>query len=293
MLKYCSLFFLILPILAFSQNEIVGIPFFDSVENEERPELTEMAIFPGCNKNDKKNFKKAQHCMQKALEKDLIKQLSNYVDRMDAKGQYKTTTTIEFVIDSTGNYLAVKPVEGQQDTEFSVATANAMKKILNKKSASIPGKVGERSVNMLIHLPVRYKNERPAEYPSPDIRVISTFTDQSQKLEVRYNRLQNVFQVYDISVRPNKFILKETDLNEVFKIEPFRSLLLNAGDKVLVTEGNTAKGFFRIYINFLNFAEYQVYKVKNGKEEFFTYASGFELETDKNFGPLLSRDKKK
>lgn len=122
-------------------------------------------------------------------------------------------------------------------------------------------------------------------------RVIATFYENNQKLEVVYNRLFDFYYFSELTEKTKrKYLGKIKSLEDLFAKEPYKTLMLSADGRILVTEGIVKKNHYRIYHNFDEPDNFSVYKVTDGKEEFYESIDGYELETKKQYRKLVSRE---
>src|SRR5690606_11436994 len=72
-------------------------------------EVSDMAIFPGCEKF-KGDKAKLTNCLYQKLNQELGDQLSDFAETLASRGESQAVAKLQFVIDKNGNIIQVKPM---------------------------------------------------------------------------------------------------------------------------------------------------------------------------------------
>ncbi len=122
-------------------------------------EVSEMAIYPGCEKF-KGDKEKLQSCLAQKLSDALTDQLADFGDVLNNRGETKVTAKLQFVIDKSGKIIQVKPMSGG-NADLGREAKSALERIATRLSSSgktiQPAKLSDgTSVGMNFSLPVTF-----------------------------------------------------------------------------------------------------------------------------------------
>lgn len=122
-------------------------------------EVSEMAVFPGCEKFTG-NKNKLTSCMSEQLQKELMGQLSDFEVTAQQKGINEAIAKVQFVIDKSGKIVEVKTVNGG-NVELSKDSKEALerisKRLVQKGKYIKPAKFDDGTpVNLIFTIPVKF-----------------------------------------------------------------------------------------------------------------------------------------
>lgn len=122
-------------------------------------EVSEMAVFPGCEKFKGKK-EDLQKCLAQKLNEQLGDQLSDFAETLNNRGESQAVAKLQFVIDKSGKIIQVKPMAGGS-AELGKESKTALERIATRLSSSgktiQPAKLEDGSpVNLVFQLPVKY-----------------------------------------------------------------------------------------------------------------------------------------
>lgn len=122
-------------------------------------EVSEMAVYPGCEKFKGKK-EELQKCLAQKLNEQLGDQLSDFAETLNDRGESQAVAKLQFVIDKSGKIIQVKPMSGGS-AELGRESKTALERIATRLSSSgktiQPAKLEDGSpVNLVFQLPVRY-----------------------------------------------------------------------------------------------------------------------------------------
>lgn len=148
-------------------------------------QVSEMAIFPGCEHLDNKDRAALQKCFQQNITNLLIDKLADFAVKMDELKISTATTKLQFVVSNKGKLIQIQSMGGTP--ELAVASENAMNQIANEIPLIRPAILEDGSpVNLVFQLPVKYAIQ-PDRVEEPQFEwnelVISTLRDKKIKYE--------------------------------------------------------------------------------------------------------------
>lgn len=123
-------------------------------------QVSEMAIYPGCEKF-KGDKNKLQQCLSQKLNDELVDQLSDFADILNDRGETQAVAKLQFVIDKSGKIIKVEPMKGGS-ADLGRESEKALERIASRLSSRgkviEPAKLEDGSpVNLVFQLPVRYQ----------------------------------------------------------------------------------------------------------------------------------------
>jgi len=123
-------------------------------------QVSEMAVYPGCEKF-KGDKNKLQQCLSQKLNDELIDQLSDFADIMNDRGETQAVAKLQFVIDKSGKIIKVEPMKGGS-VELGKESEKALERIASRLASRgkiiEPAKLEDGSpVNLVFQLPVKYQ----------------------------------------------------------------------------------------------------------------------------------------
>ena len=251
-----------------------------------------MAVYPGCEPSDTKL--ELQKCLQKNLTHLLADYLADFSDTMNEMGIDLAMAKVQFVISKTGKIVQVKAMEGGTP-ELGHAAEVAMNKIADSIPYIEPAQLeGGEKVNMIFQMPIRFniENTKPEKTRDEDYSeiVVSTLKGEKETYEVRMNKNLNRVRVYEISTGKDIFLGNFQSPAELLQIEPYRSLILALGDRILLTEGNFDGIMYRFYTQAKHDGMIYIYKVENGKEALVTTMNESEFMNVDAFVELIFKN---
>lgn len=254
-------------------------------------EVAYMAIFPGCETidiNDKINLQK---CLAQELNNRLGAKLENFAEELDKKGISEAVAKLQFVIDKNGKIIQVKPMDGGS-ADLQIASQNALIEISNEIGKISPASLEDgRPVNLVFQLPVKYVVTQDKEEPQYEWNelVLLTLKEQDKTYEVRMSK-QEAFNVYEITKDNQIFLGKYNLINEIYRVEPYKTITENAKGKNLITEGMFEKSFYRFYGMSDDPSNVHIYKVLEGQENMLEKISFKNFFFLPKYSELLKRN---
>lgn len=122
-------------------------------------QVTEMAVFPGCEKFAG-NKTKLTSCMSEQLQKELIGQLSDFEITAQRQGINEALAKVQFVIDKSGKIVEVKTLNGgnvELSKESKEALERISKRMVQKGRYIKPAKFNDGTpVNLIFTIPVKF-----------------------------------------------------------------------------------------------------------------------------------------
>jgi len=265
-------------------------------------EVTEMAVFPGCEKINASDKKEMNACLSQQLSQLLVEKLNGFDAVMTQNGLSVAMAKIRFVISKEGIIIDVNELKGSNPM-LAEAAVNALNRISEELPPIRPAKLKKGTpVNIVYQLPVKYQiepdeNQETAQvYPVDEI-VLFTLLDDGFRYEIRLFKDKDI-KAYEIKDGTETYLGKFLSLGEVEQSEPYQSLINKErnSDKTLVADGFLDDGFFEIYIHNLFDRKskkpvfVEVVKVDDKKR---TSVSKYEKEAEFNrsrFAPLIYRE---
>lgn len=227
-----------------------------------------MAVFPGCESTASKV--ELQKCLQQNLNLLLADYLADFSDKMNEMGIDLAVAKVQFVIDKNGKIIQIKSMGGGTP-ELGEAAEIAMLKIANAIPRIEPATLtGGEKVNLIFQMPIRYSLESSAPKNTVNIDysevVVSTLKGEDETYEVRMNKDLNRVRVYEISTGKDIFLGNFQSPAELLDIEPYKSLILALGDRIMLTEATFDGVLYRFYTQANHDGMIYIYKFENGKE---------------------------
>jgi len=123
-------------------------------------QVSQMAVFPGCERH-KGDKNKLQQCLAQKLSDELSDQLADYAEVMNDRGETTAVAKLQFVIDKSGRIIQVQAMKGGS-VDLGKESEKALERIatrLSTRNKNIePAKLEDGSaVNMVFQLPVKYQ----------------------------------------------------------------------------------------------------------------------------------------
>ncbi|SMC35885.1 energy transducer TonB [Moheibacter sediminis] len=268
MKHYLSLTFLLYLFVLNAQNsELNKIPIDVSKKELTAKEVSHMAVFPGCENHDVNDKKVLQSCIASEINSRLGAKLENFAEELDKKGYTSAVAKLQFVIDKNGKIIQVKAMEGG-NADLKEASKNALIEISNEIGKISPATLEDGTpVNLIFQLPVKYVVTQDEEQPQFEWNelVLATLKDNNIMYEIRASKNEELL-VYEISQESQIFLGKYKFLNEIYMVEPYRSIYEKADGKNLITEGDLNNTFYRFYSQKDDVSKVFIYQVVNGKE---------------------------
>lgn len=263
---------LILLLIAFGLNaqnsELDKLPAEISDKKFIAKEVGFMAVFPGCEKHDVNDKKILQECLAKELNTLLGKKLESFGNKMEKQGLISAVAKLQFVIDKSGKIVQVRALTGG-NKELGEISEQILNDIGKKTKKIQPATLEDGSpVNLVFQLPIKYvtQNSKINQFTWNEI-VIYTLQNSNQKFEIRENRRESKFKVYDVQNDKNLFLGNFKSLNEVLDLEPYNSIYILNSEKNLIAEKLIDKTLYRLYYSKDREGYLESYKVVNGVEE--------------------------
>lgn len=272
---------LILPLgILFAQNE--GLDKYP-VDISERGEFTArqvgyMAVFPGCENVDENDKEKLQQCMSVKLNEQLSNELGYFANEMEKKGYTKAVAKVQFIVDKQGKIIKVEAVNGG-NVDLGIAAENALKKIASKIKKIKPALLADGTpVNLIFQIPIRYQiNASFLDEFVWNEMTLATLQNENSKYEIRQDKEKNI-KAYEIANGKETFLGKFNSTQEVFQSEPYKSLLAQNKNRILLAENTVKKELYRLYYSSEKPEYIDAYKVVNGNEEFIETFHQSEIE---------------
>ncbi|MGB6083942.1 hypothetical protein [Moheibacter sp.] len=262
---------IILPFaFAFAQTEKLD-KFPVDVQDSSGVSLREvgfMAVFPGCEKLNESDKVALQKCLQQNLTSLLSGKLQKYADKMFKQGLTSVQSKLQFVISRNGELIEIVALKGG-NREFGAASEKAMMEVAAKINKIKPATLNDGTpVNLVFQLPIKYliKESKIDQFIWNEI-VMATFNDNSQKFEIRQDK-QNNIKAYEIKDGKDLFLRKFNSLSEAISTEPYKTLYLQSGGKLLAAEKKIRNKIYKIYYSNTHNDFLESYKVENREEEF-------------------------
>jgi len=122
-------------------------------------EVTQMAVFPGCEKFTGNNGK-LQNCLAEQLQKELSSQLSDFEVVANRQGIHEAVAKVQFIIDKSGKIIEIKTLNGG-NKELSEDSREALerisKRMIQKGKYIEPAKFKDGTpVNLMFTIPVKF-----------------------------------------------------------------------------------------------------------------------------------------
>lgn len=256
--------------------------------NEE--DITEMAVFPGCENKHATDKEAQKNCISKKLNEKLTLKLKHFGDRMEQLGWTVALARIRFVISTRGEIVDIIAVEGG-NPELSKVAVEAMKKIVEDIGQIKPAKLEDGTeVNLLFELPISYatQNRQSVDYKWDEV-VRATLKAEGEKYEIREPISRNgIFRVYKIQGRKETFIKEYKSIDQLLMEKEFQNLQTFNG-KVLMAEKLIGKDTYRIYFSPDSNERLEAYKLVNGEEELFEKFHKDNIQYSKLYLTLILR----
>lgn len=230
-------------------------------------QVSEMAIFPGCEHLNNKDKTALQKCFQQNITNLLIDKLADFSDKMDELKISTATTKLQFVVSNKGKLIQIKSIGGTP--ELAVASENAMNQIANEIASIRPAILEDGSpVNLVFQLPVKFvipqdRVEEP-QFEWNEL-VMSTLKDEKTKYEIRMTKEQN-FKVYEISNSGEIFLGNFTFIYEIGQTEPYKSLIGKNQGRSLITDGMMSGNQYKIYLESSDLEHIYIYQIEDDQE---------------------------
>lgn len=293
MKNHLSISFLLLLIVSNAQDSNHFKQFVKETSKETLTlrEVSQMAIFPGCEKYDVNDKKALQSCIAVELNNRLGAKLENFAEELDRKGISEAVAKLQFVIDKNGKIVQVKAMEGGS-AELGIVSEKALKEISDEIGKISPATLEDGApVNLVFQLPVKYvvtEDEDEPQYEWNEL-VISTLKDDTKTYEIRMSK-KEVFNVYEITKDNQIFLGKYNFVHEIYKVEPYKSIREKTIVKNLITEGNFENSFYRFYGMNDDPSNVHIYKVVEGKENLIEKINFRDFYFLPKYSELLKRN---
>ena len=230
-------------------------------------QVSEMAIFPGCEHLDNKDRAALQKCFQQNITNLLIDKLADFSDKMDELKISTATTKLQFVVSNNGKLIQIQSMGGTP--ELAVASENAMNQIADEISPIRPALLEDGSpVNLIFQLPVKFMIQADSvEEPQFEWNelVMSTLIDDNTKYEIRMSKEQN-FKVYEINKSGEIFLGNFTFIHEIGQTEPYKTLIGKNQGRNLITDGTMNGNRYKVYSESSDIEHIYIYQVENSQE---------------------------
>lgn len=122
-------------------------------------DVSEMAVFPGCEKFTGNNSK-LTNCMSQQLQKELVNQITDFESTAQRQGINEAVAKIQFIIDKSGKIVEVKTVNGgnvELSKEAKQALERISKRLVQKGKYIKPAKFNDGTdVNLILTIPVKF-----------------------------------------------------------------------------------------------------------------------------------------
>lgn len=253
--------------LSAQTNDLDKFPVEVSPDNLTIREVGYMAVFPGCEKIDVNDKKGLQSCLAKEISNLLAIKLENFANELDKKGLTSAIAKLQFVIDKNGKIIQIKAMEGG-NLDLAIASEKALTEISNEIAKIQPATLEDGTpVNLVFQLPVRYEVTEDAEEPQYEWNelVFSTLKDENKVYEIRLSKKEG-FYVYEVLKNTQIFLGKYDLIQEIYQLDPYRSMLEKSGGKIMITEGMLNNKFLRFYIPKEDQSNVYVYELKEEDE---------------------------
>ena len=231
-------------------------------------EVGYMAIFPGCENFDKKDKVNLLKCFSSELSALLQKELKDFEKEMEKNGYFKAETKVNFVVDKHGKIIQIKALNGGNE-DLAISSEKAFHRIASKIKKINPAALPDGSpVNLVFQLPIRYQVEINylSEFEWKEM-TLATLIEGDKKYEIRQDKLKNI-KVYEIQNGKETFLGKYLTTQEIFNSEPYRSILTQNNNRILMAENKIKNTEYRLYYSQENTDQIEVYKWMNGAEIF-------------------------
>lgn len=249
-----------------------------------------MAVFPGCENFESTDKLNLQKCLSKKLTDLLIKELDQFSKVMEKGGYCRAVAKVQFVIDKNGKIIEYKAFGGGNE-DLGIAAEKAFSRIASRVKNSKPAALEDGSpVNLVFQLPISYKVEFSFfdEFDWKEM-TIATLKEGDKKYEIRQDKLKNI-KVYEIQNGKETFLGKYLTTQEIFSSEPYRSILTQNNNRILLAENKVKNTEYRLYYSQENSDQIEVYKWMNGAEIFVESILQSEIEGYRNYLAVVLRN---
>lgn len=230
-------------------------------------QVSEMAIFPGCEHLSNKDKTALQKCFQQNITNLLIDKLADFSDKMDELKISTATTKLQFVVSNNGKLTEIQSMGGTP--ELAVASENALKQIADEIPPIRPALLEDGSpVNLIFQLPVKFVMQQDSmEEPQFEWNelVMSTLIDDNTKYEIRMSKEQN-FKIYEINKSGEIFLGTYTFIHEIGQTEPYKTLIGKNQGRNLITDGTMNGNRYKVYSESSDIEHIYIYQVENAQE---------------------------
>lgn len=253
-------------------------------------EVGYMAVFPGCESIDEKDKVNLQKCFSAKLSELLQKELKDFHKEMEKNGYFKAHTIVQFVADKHGKIIQIKALNGGNE-DLAIASEKAFNRIASKIKKIKPAALADGSpVNLVFQLPIRYQVEINylSEFEWKEM-TLATLKEGDNKYEIRQDKLKNI-KVYEIQNGKETFLGKYLTTQEIFNSEPYRSILTQNNNRILLAENKVKNTEYRLYYSQENSDQIEVYKWINGAEIFVESILQSEIEGYRDYLAVILRN---
>lgn len=255
-------------------------------------QVSQMVIYPGCENIDSDNKIELQKCLQRNLTELLVDKLNYFSEVMEQKSISDASAKIRFVVSKEGKIVEVQAMSGGS-IELSIAAENALKQIANEIPTIQPARLeGGQAVNLFFQLPVRFSIQTAnsiLDYNGKEL-VNLTLMGENENYELRIPKdNQSLIKVYAITNESEIFLGTYSNLSDIVAVEPYKSLLKNLPNRMLVAQQTISGQAYKIYATNLDLGKLEVYQVQNETEVFLGNFSQKELLGNDIYGKIIIR----
>lgn len=288
------LFFTAFHLFAQKTSEIDKYPVdvkIEAADNFTARQVSEMAIFPGCEQFAGTDKAELQKCFSQNITNLLVTKLENFAEKMTELKINSATSKLQFVVSKNGKLIQIQAISGGNN-ELGFASENALKEIATEIPAIRPALLEDGSpVNLVFQLPVRFQiqedNPEEPQYEWNEL-VMTTLKDENSVYEIRLAKPET-FKVYEITSNGQVFLGNYQAMYEILQNEPYKSLFEKQKAKILITEGTMKEVFYRVYSLKEDALHVHIYEVKDGKEALVEKINQKDFYYLPNYSELIIR----
>lgn len=283
-MKKIFLFLIVVSSLAWGQEVVEA--------DSEVKEVAKMVVHPNC-KRFKADDRAAQtKCLQVSLANDLNDKLGSFFTYMENRGIKKAEASVSFIVNRDGKIVQIEEVEGGNQRLAKLAVRELTKLAKGYPYIQAAELEDGTKVSVAFKLPIIISFERDERIDPQTISeiVLLTLKSETSSYEIRISTRTNKINVYGVSSSKPKFLGTYNKSSEALSEEPYRSLFLQMGNKLLLTEGEILNQKYRLYtLKDDPKADVYLYKLINDKEVFDKKVTAEVFNSTKEYVELILR----
>ncbi len=278
-------------VLLAQKTELDKLPVEALSDNWTAKEVGYMAVFPGCEKIDVNDKAALQRCLSKEINQLLGDKLYSFTDKMESMGITTAVAKLQFVIDKDGKIVQVKQMSGGNQ-ELGEASEKALNEIAMEIEKIQPAALNDgKPINLFFQLPVKYVIQQETKLKDFNFTeiVVATLKSKDEKFEIRENKKESSFKVYEVQNNEQLFLGKFNSLDEVLSSDPYKTLFISNIDKILLAEKEIDQVLYRIYYSIGQFENVEVYQVVEKQEKLMQSLPQLELQYSSLYLQIILR----